>query len=169
ENCYNNGIRYNNGEIFKNFTSCQQCQCLDTINCETIPCDPAPCTHPITRQCCPSCIGCHYHGENWISGADFADPRDDCGICHCENGNVFCQKVPCPSLNCPHQTQLENTCCPTCIEVDCVYDGTTHGHGTIFPHAEDECQECSCNDGDVYCQRNPCTQPQCPYPSEGLL
>ncbi|KAJ8032166.1 Kielin/chordin-like protein [Holothuria leucospilota] len=84
-----------------------------------------------------------------------------------QNGNVYCQRVPCQQLDCPHQTQLVNTCCPVCIDVDCDYFGTTYEHGSIFPHAEDPCQECTCDDGTVFCQRNSCPRPQCPYPIQG--
>ncbi|KAM8753329.1 chordin-like protein 1 isoform 2-T2 [Rhynchonycteris naso] len=106
-----------------------------------------------------------------------------CVNCICsENGNVLCSRVRCPSLHCLSPVYIPHLCCPRCPESlspvnnkvtskSCEYNGTTYQHGELFMaeglfqnRQPNQCTQCSCSEGNVYCGLKTCPKLSCAFP-----
>ncbi|XP_030646302.1 LOW QUALITY PROTEIN: kielin/chordin-like protein [Chanos chanos] len=160
--CVLEGRAYRHTQRFYHHTdSCQSCICTNgSVSCQRKPCPPARCTHPILQECCRTCDGCLYGGQEHANGAVFSDLSDPCAVCVCLQGSVSCEKRRCPLLTCPHPTQGE--CCHSCD--GCRYDGVEYMSGQEFLEAGDQCAQCVCVSGHVTCRPKPCYSPGCSHP-----
>ncbi|XP_067675152.1 uncharacterized protein [Haliotis asinina] len=159
--CYDEDIRERReGETWNN-GRCQICICLEGLTeCTPKECPPVTCQHPITMTdaCCLSCeAGCSFKDNKYLTGTRFPDPEDACVSCVCEKGNVSCSVASCPNLgDCQSPTQLDGECCPVCL--DC------GDHANATKWYPSPCQECSCVNGEVSCQRVKCNDVECLFP-----
>ncbi|XP_058514877.1 chordin-like protein 1 isoform X3 [Ochotona princeps] len=106
-----------------------------------------------------------------------------CVNCICsENGNVLCSRVRCPNLHCLTPVHIPHLCCPRCPEdslpsmnkvtsKSCEYNGTTYQHGELFMaeglfqnRQPNQCTQCSCSEGNVYCGLKTCPKLTCAFP-----
>ncbi|XP_019515746.1 PREDICTED: chordin-like protein 1 isoform X4 [Hipposideros armiger] len=106
-----------------------------------------------------------------------------CVNCICsENGNVLCSRVRCPSLHCLSPVHIPHLCCPRCPDSlppannkvtskSCEYNGTTYQHGELFMaeglfqnRQPNQCTQCSCSEGNVYCGLKTCPKLTCAFP-----
>ncbi|XP_006529065.1 chordin-like protein 1 isoform X2 [Mus musculus] len=106
-----------------------------------------------------------------------------CVNCICsENGNVLCSRVRCPSLHCLSPVHIPHLCCPRCPDSlppvnnkvtskSCEYNGTTYQHGELFiaeglfqNRQPNQCSQCSCSEGNVYCGLKTCPKLTCAFP-----
>ncbi|XP_028732788.1 chordin-like protein 1 isoform X3 [Peromyscus maniculatus bairdii] len=107
-----------------------------------------------------------------------------CVNCVCtENGNVLCSRVRCPNLHCLSPVHIPHLCCPRCPEdslppvnnkvtsKSCEYNGTTYQHGELFMaeglfqnRQPNQCTQCSCSEGNVYCGLKTCPKLTCAFP-----
>lgn len=133
--------------------NCRTCACNNgTVRCQRKPCPFAPCSHPITQDCCRSCEGCLYQGRERANGETWDDPSDPCAVCVCHEGSVQCERKPCPPSNCNHPIGTE--CCMSCD--GCTFRGKEYPDGTEFDDGKDPCGVCYCYGGDVTCTKLPC-------------
>ncbi|XP_038047824.1 kielin/chordin-like protein isoform X2 [Patiria miniata] len=167
KSCIYGDVEYQSGETFLNpINPCEECLCKDKkVSCQRREC-PAQgsCQHPYEGDCCPVCDDCTYLGLHYSNGATFADPDQECGQCHCEDGNVRCGPLPCTPVFCVKKYIPEGECCEVCPEADCEIDGRTYLHGQSFQNPRDPCQQCECNNGVPRCAPIPCDPIECPHP-----
>ncbi|KPP73826.1 chordin-like protein 2 precursor-like [Scleropages formosus] len=118
---------------------CVRCACTETghVKCGTIKCPVLRCENPVrdSRQCCPHCTddrrspaglrapvkSCRYNGSLYQTGETFANQYlfpfrqpNQCVMCTCSNGNIFCALKTCSSLTCSSPVSLPDTCCLVC-------------------------------------------------------
>ncbi|XP_077448701.1 chordin-like protein 2 [Stigmatopora argus] len=117
---------------------CIRCSCSEKgyVKCSKIKCPPLPCSKPIAdpRQCCPRCSDehkipaglrapaklCRYNGSIYQPGETFTKynltgmPSNQCAMCSCSNGNIFCAIKTCQPLNCSSSVTVTDTCCLVC-------------------------------------------------------
>ncbi|KAM3870584.1 LOW QUALITY PROTEIN: kielin/chordin-like protein [Diretmus argenteus] len=140
--------------------TCQSCICTNgTVHCQRRTCPLAPCSHPITQECCRTCEGCLYEGRERASGEIWDDVSGACGVCMCNEGSVRCEKKRCPPANCQYPVQRK--CCMACD--GCMYHGQEYPDGYEFLSGDDSCGLCSCFGGEVVCTRVPCYE-ECSHP-----
>ncbi|XP_016099501.1 kielin/chordin-like protein [Sinocyclocheilus grahami] len=143
--------------------SCQSCFCTNgEVSCHRRPCPSAVCSHPVIQECCRTCDACMYDGREYQNGQEFPDPADRCGRCVCRNGQVTCNRRPCPNPGCSNPITQPGQCCPVCDA--CMYDGREYRNGQEFPDPADRCSRCMCRNGQVTCNRRPCPNPGCSNP-----
>ncbi|XP_069049528.1 chordin-like protein 1 isoform X2 [Lepisosteus oculatus] len=106
-----------------------------------------------------------------------------CINCLCaESGNVLCNRVKCPPLQCASPVPVPQQCCHRCpaspaplvTKVSgkpCDYNGVTYQHGEVFvaeglfPNRQaNQCSQCSCSEGNVYCRLRTCPKLTCSLP-----
>ncbi|KAG8505696.1 von Willebrand factor C and EGF domain-containing protein, partial [Galemys pyrenaicus] len=124
--------------------SCKRTDCVDS------------CPHPIRipGQCCPDCsAGCTYTGRVFYNSETFPSVQDPCLSCICLLGTVACSPVDCP-IACTYPFHPDGECCPVCR--DCNYEGRKVGNGQVFTLDEEPCTQCTCQLGEVSCERVPC-------------
>ncbi|KAF4101146.1 hypothetical protein G5714_017578 [Onychostoma macrolepis] len=164
--CMYDGREYQNGQEFPDPADrCSRCMCRNgQVTCSRSPCPNPGCSNPITRpgQCCPVCDVCIYDGREYQNGQEFLHPADRCGRCVCRNGQVTCNRRPCPNPGCSNPITRPGQCCPVCDV--CMYDGREYQNGQEFPDPADRCSRCMCRNGQVTCSRSPCPNPGCSNP-----
>ncbi|KAF5889344.1 kielin/chordin-like protein, partial [Clarias magur] len=167
DGCLYNGVERANGERFADVSdTCGTCVCREgSVSCERRRCPQITCPYPVQRQCCQSCDGCHYAGEDYLSGQEFLDPSDHCKHCTCINGDVTCSQKPCYPPGCSHPAPSAGHCCPVCDA--CSYDGEVLLDGQTRPNPIEPCSECTCRGGSVQCVRRVCDPAACPHPVTG--
>ncbi|XP_072164791.1 kielin/chordin-like protein [Diadema setosum] len=165
--CVDEGREYQEGERWQSTSNeCLDCVCQNQrVTCEPRPCPPTQCSHPAQHhsQCCPGCTDCEYDRRYITNGQKFGNPLNHCESCSCLNGNILCERVRCPTVNCPNPVVLEGQCCAVCHE--CTYDGSVYQDGETFPSPDNPCVECTCSNGQVRCEPRPCPPANCAYPS----
>ncbi|XP_049429825.1 kielin/chordin-like protein [Epinephelus fuscoguttatus] len=140
--------------------SCRTCTCTNgTVHCQRKPCTFAPCSHPITQQCCRTCEGCLYEGQERSNGETWDDASDPCAQCICREGSVQCERKRCPLANCNHPVRRQ--CCMSCDS--CMFHGKEYPDGTEFADDKDPCGVCYCYGGEVICTKIPCNG-ECSHP-----
>ncbi|XP_043980613.1 kielin/chordin-like protein [Gambusia affinis] len=133
--------------------SCRTCACNNgTVRCHRKPCPSAPCSQPITRECCRTCDGCLHQGRERANGETWEDPSDPCAVCVCHEGSVQCERKRCPPTNCNHPVVTD--CCKSCD--GCTFRGKEYPDGTEFADGQDPCGVCYCYGGDITCTKLPC-------------
>ncbi|XP_013888896.1 kielin/chordin-like protein isoform X2 [Austrofundulus limnaeus] len=133
--------------------SCQTCVCNNgSVHCQHKPCPFAPCSHPVTQECCRSCQGCSHEGRERANGERWDDSSDPCVECVCREGSVQCERKRCPPSNCQHPVQRR--CCMSCD--GCSYNGREIPDGTEFGDDKDPCRVCSCYRGNIVFTKLPC-------------
>uniref|UniRef100_A0A8D1MTA9 Kielin cysteine rich BMP regulator n=1 Tax=Sus scrofa TaxID=9823 RepID=A0A8D1MTA9_PIG len=168
DGCRYQGKESTSGERFPSPTArCHVCLCWEgSVRCEPRVCAPAQCPFPARGDCCPTCDGCEYLGESYLSSQEFPDPRESCSWCTCLGGFVTCGRRPCEPLGCSHPLTLPGHCCPTCQ--GCLYHGVTAAPGETLPDPLDPtCSLCTCQEGSMSCRKKPCPPALCPHPSPG--
>ncbi|XP_029925385.1 chordin-like protein 2 [Myripristis murdjan] len=121
------------------FMFCMRCVCTETghVKCNTIRCPALPCENPVTdpQQCCPRCTdepripaglrasvkSCRYNGSIYQPGETFTKHdlfpsrhANQCVMCTCSNGNIFCALKTCQPLTCSSPVSVPDTCCLVC-------------------------------------------------------
>ncbi|XP_062432559.1 von Willebrand factor C and EGF domain-containing protein isoform X2 [Rhea pennata] len=168
--------------------NCTVCVCLaGNVSCISPECPPGPCPTASMADCCfcqPA--KCNFRGRTYVHGAQFSLDGDDCTTCVCQSGEVECSFAPCPALDCPqHEWHLgPGQCCFACLDppspsgcfVDdngvefpvgqiwspgdpyCNYEGRKVMNGQTFSPEGDPCTYCTCQLGEVTCEKRLCPQ-----------
>ncbi|XP_071943173.1 kielin/chordin-like protein isoform X2 [Antedon mediterranea] len=168
--CTYGGRVYRNGESFPNpRNNCNTCLCLvGYVECQALPCPPSNCDYPLTGGCCSTCDGCNYKNVDLRDGQVIEDPSNKCTMCICSRGNIECEPTRCPTLTCRNQQKLPGDCCDTCIDdYPCVVLGVQFPSGEVIPHPNNPCELCSCDNGLMTINIEPCPVTNCPYPLRG--
>ncbi|XP_056267347.1 chordin-like protein 2 isoform X1 [Pseudoliparis swirei] len=118
---------------------CMRCLCSEIghVKCNIIKCPALPCERPVAepQQCCPRCSGeprvpaglrasaksCRHNGSVYRPGESFTKldlfpsrRSDQCVLCTCSNGNIFCGLKTCQPITCPSPVAVQETCCLVC-------------------------------------------------------
>ncbi|XP_033101456.1 kielin/chordin-like protein [Anneissia japonica] len=163
DGCDYKGVLYRNKEEFRDNVTCRDCQCSDGyVSCTRVQCQSIPCQYPMIPPggCCPECSGCDYNGRSHGNGDVFVG-IDPCESCNCREGEVQCQRIPCPPVRCTHPIKRPNVCCKSCE--GCEFEGRFYRNLERIPR-DDICEECTCSQGSVDCRRQHCKPPDCQYP-----
>ncbi|KAK6486039.1 chordin-like protein 2 isoform X1 [Huso huso] len=121
------------------FMFCIRCTCAETghVNCNSIKCPVLQCENPVidSQQCCPRCAAepkspvglraplksCQYNGTIYQAGEMFTSDElfpsrqpNQCVLCSCSNGNIFCGLRTCLKLTCSTPVSVPDTCCQLC-------------------------------------------------------
>nr|CAB3263131.1 uncharacterized protein LOC104265438 [Phallusia mammillata] len=164
--CTFNNLLYEDGYVFDDPSSdCRTCVCnKGSVQCNFKQCPDANCRNPVVGECtCSVCGDCMYNGMVRRNRETFTNPEDArCSECYCQDGNVVCGNLPCPSSTCTHPT-LDICGCPDCD--NCLYFNDVHNNTSEFPDAEDTCNTCVCQDGNVECTSKGCIHVECQNPS----
>ncbi|KAL1777523.1 kielin chordin [Sigmodon hispidus] len=147
---------------------CRICQCLEgRIQCRQRECAslcPYP-ARPLPGTCCPVCDGCFLNGREHSSGEPVAS-QDPCSRCHCANGSVQCEPLPCPPAPCRYPGRIPGQCCPVCD--GCQYQGHEYQSQETFTFQENgRCLRCSCQAGEVSCEEQDCPVTPCAQSATG--
>ncbi|XP_076340705.1 kielin/chordin-like protein isoform X2 [Tachypleus tridentatus] len=139
-----------------NKESCRSCLCKEggVVECRVVVCFPR-CSYPekVPTNCCPVCSGCLYLNQTYADGEVFSEPSNVCNTCVCKGGNVTCTKKQC-GLPCQHPYHQLGHCCPVCS--DCTFEGEHIPNSETVFIAGQECQLCTCKNGNVSCEPVPC-------------
>ena len=101
-----------------------------------------------------------YLGQYIYNNNNHTRTVDPCTTCSCLNGYLTCRRVTCKPLLCAKQYQVSSPdqCCPVCQvsarDRICKAHGVIRGHGEVWKL--DICSACTCKDGQVTCQVEPC-------------
>ena len=176
---------YEEGTVFQsNKDKCVTCECKNGgVSCEKKVCPVLNCpTRSIYTpkgECCPQCKGkrtvfdlgkgrCLFRGKVYPNSTSHIVTPDKCSRCICIRGTMQCLRDTCPVLNCPrrHQELESGQCCPVCKNYKkCKYQRKRYRHGATWK--PDSCTNCSCNNGTVHCQIDPCDSIlECPVNSQ---
>ncbi|XP_002721101.3 von Willebrand factor C and EGF domain-containing protein [Oryctolagus cuniculus] len=152
-----NGVEFPIGQIWSPGDPCELCICQadGSVNCKRTDCVDS-CPHPIRipGQCCPDCsAGCTYTGRIFYNNETFPSVLDPCLSCICLLGSVACSPMDCP-ITCTYPFHPDGECCPVCW--DCNYEGRKVMNGQVFTLDDEPCTRCTCQLGEVSCERIPC-------------
>ncbi|KAK0396895.1 hypothetical protein QR680_001901 [Steinernema hermaphroditum] len=93
--------------------------------------------------------GCQIAGKIISFGEKQQDPLN-CTECQCSStGELFCNPIGCPKLECAHPVLSPGKCCPECHN-QCFYNGQHYEHGHEF--WPKQCVRCFCSNGRMDCQ-----------------
>ncbi|XP_022377466.1 chordin-like protein 2 isoform X1 [Enhydra lutris kenyoni] len=169
--CLFHGKRYAPGESWHPYLEpqglmyCLRCTCSESahVSCYRLHCPPVHCPQPVTepQQCCPRCVEphtpsglrappkyCQHNGTMYQHGEIFsahellpARPPNQCVLCSCTEGQIYCGLMTCPEPGCPAPLPLPASCCQTCKdgsgERSAEEDTTQSQHGVR--HSQDPC------------------------------
>ncbi|KAM3867993.1 extracellular matrix organizing protein FRAS1 [Diretmus argenteus] len=174
ESCSWQGEVYRDGVEWKP-SLCSKCVCSNgKVQCSAVECQQVACkTHENLvippGGCCPQCVsnpclsaGKQYqHGEQWQKNA--------CSTCVCDRGQSRCHTHTCPRITCSKgQTKVKRAgqCCDECAAAkgSCLYEGMVRYHGDMWNGTG--CEFCTCDRGQVLCQRAECGRVECPQGEE---
>ncbi|XP_058580326.1 kielin/chordin-like protein isoform X1 [Neofelis nebulosa] len=169
QGCTEGGSRWDHGQEWTAPRDpCRICRCLEGhIQCRQRECSslcPYP-ARPRPGTCCPLCDGCFLNGREYRSGEPVGS-GDPCLRCHCANGSVQCEPLPCPPVPCRHPGRMPGQCCPVCD--GCEYRGHQYQSEETFRLQErGRCIRCSCQAGEVSCEEQACPVAPCALPDSG--
>ncbi|XP_067915424.1 kielin/chordin-like protein isoform X4 [Heterodontus francisci] len=167
--CIVQGLEYEDGAEWELEQSlCTTCTCVNgNTTCRPRQCPPASCLHPSSNNgdCCPSCDQCTYNKRQYRNGQEFIDPDSPCQNCQCQSGTVRCAPTDCPPITCSRPERKAGQCCKKCP--DCVFEERVLLDGQRFPNPINPCQECTCLNGQVTCEKKDCISALCSYPLSG--
>nr|XP_003465929.1 von Willebrand factor C and EGF domain-containing protein [Cavia porcellus] len=151
------GAEFPVGQVWSPGDPCELCICQadGSVSCRRTDCVDS-CPHPIRipGQCCPDCsAGCTYTGRVFYNNETFPSALDPCLSCICLLGSVACSPVDCP-IACTYPFHPDGECCPVCH--DCNYEGRKVANGQVFVLDDEPCTRCTCQLGEVSCERVPC-------------
>ncbi|XP_049745711.1 von Willebrand factor C and EGF domain-containing protein [Elephas maximus indicus] len=154
-----NGVEFPIGQIWSPGDPCELCICQadGSVSCKRTDCVDS-CPHPIRipGQCCPDCsAGCTYMGRIFYNNETFLSVLDPCLSCICLLGSVACSPLDCP-ITCTYPFHPDGECCPVCQ--DCNYEGRKVANGQVFTLDDEPCTQCTCQLGEVSCEKVPCRQ-----------
>ncbi|XP_057692024.1 kielin/chordin-like protein isoform X2 [Corythoichthys intestinalis] len=133
-------------------------------DCSSVRCPPLHCTQTesVPGECCQRCKGCVLSGVRYEYDAKWRPAESPCDVCHCLEGDIRCEREPCPSLLCTNPASPpQNACCPVCQ--GCGVNGQHFPNGAAISTG-DRCEQCSCLDGNVACLPHPCPALFCQNP-----
>ncbi|NP_001158389.1 crossveinless 2 precursor [Saccoglossus kowalevskii] len=110
-------------------------------------------------DCCERCKGCFLNGERYESGETWTSNDDVCEIFRCQEGAVTSSKIQC-FVPCTKPIAITNQCCPVCQ--GCSFEGKSYNNGDTFSVYNDVCVQCSCENKNVYCEKQSCPVLSCP-------
>ncbi|KAM6936923.1 kielin/chordin-like protein [Xenentodon cancila] len=143
---------------------CQTCTCNGgNRECAPLPCPSLDCTlkETVPGECCQQCRGCTYSGVRYDHGAKWRPADNLCEVCSCLEGQVRCEKEQC-NTQCEYPAAPPpNSCCPVCQA--CFVNGHDFPNGAAVPTG-DQCQECTCVNGNLLCSPPPCPALSCRNP-----
>ncbi|ELK23418.1 von Willebrand factor C and EGF domain-containing protein [Myotis davidii] len=154
--CFHGGVIRAEGAVFSPPTeNCTVCVCLaGNVSCVSPECPPGPCETSPEPDCCTCAPGrCYFHGRWYADGAAFSGDGDECTTCVCQLGSVACSPVDCP-ITCSYPFHPDGQCCPVCG--DCNFEGRKVGNGQVFTLDDEPCTQCTCQLGEVSCEKAPC-------------
>ncbi|XP_036955362.1 extracellular matrix protein FRAS1 isoform X2 [Acanthopagrus latus] len=174
ESCSWQGTVYRDGEEWEP-SLCSRCVCgngevqCSVAECQQVACKPHENLVIRPGQCCPQCVsnpclssGKQYqHGEQWQKNA--------CTTCVCDQGQSKCHTHTCRPVTCDKgQTKVKRAgqCCDECTAAkgSCLYEGAVRYSGDMWNSTG--CEFCTCNRGQVVCQRAECGRVECQQGSE---
>ncbi|XP_060032815.1 chordin-like protein 2 isoform X3 [Erinaceus europaeus] len=169
--CLFHGKKYAPGESWHPYLEpqglmyCLRCTCSESahVSCYRLHCPPVHCPQPVTepQQCCPRCMephtpsglrappkSCQYNGTMYQHGEIFSTQElfpsrlpNQCVLCSCTEGQVYCGLMTCPEPGCPAPLPLPASCCQACRdgsgEKSGEEDPTQTYHGVRHP--QDPC------------------------------
>ncbi|XP_064414111.1 chordin-like protein 2 isoform X1 [Latimeria chalumnae] len=130
-------------------------------------------------------LSCIFQDKRYSPGETWHPYLEPHGLAYCiqcrcsETGAVSCNEVKCPALQCENAVAQPHLCCPTCPVPSglrapvksCQYNGTTYQQGEtftaedLFPTRQpDQCVQCSCSEGHIYCGLQTCPKLACSSP-----
>ncbi|XP_059832860.1 chordin-like protein 2 isoform X2 [Hypanus sabinus] len=138
----------------------------------------------------PSDTFCMFEDKKYRMGESWHPYLEPYGFVYCinclcsENGRITCNRVKCPNVHCSNPVTAPQHCCPHCSTDEhhnpatvkitgksCEYNGTTYQHGEMFvaeglflSRHPNQCAQCSCSEGNVYCGLRTCPKLTCPFP-----
>ncbi|XP_063006428.1 chordin-like protein 2 [Melospiza melodia melodia] len=131
---------------------------------------------------------CDFNGKKYSPGESWHPYLEPQGLmlcirCSCaENTSIRCSRIQCPALPCASPVTEPQQCCPRCPEPpspsglraparSCRYNGTTFQQGEMFSGSElfpgrqpNQCVQCSCSEGQIYCGLVTCPELLCSSP-----
>uniref|UniRef100_A0A3Q1EVU2 VWFC domain-containing protein n=1 Tax=Acanthochromis polyacanthus TaxID=80966 RepID=A0A3Q1EVU2_9TELE len=172
--CSWQGAPYRDGQQW-NPSSCSRCFCSDgqvqcsVAECRQVACKPDENLVIPAGQCCPQCVSnpCLSAGKQYQHGQQWR--KDDCTTCVCDRGQSRCNTDTCGPVTCDKgQTKVRRagSCCDECAAAkgSCLYQGAVRYHGDMWNATG--CEFCSCDRGQVLCQRAECGRVACPQVSK---
>ncbi|KAI0208752.1 Kielin/chordin-like protein [Lamellibrachia satsuma] len=164
DRCMYQGKVYQNQQHF-NPDPCVECACQDgNVECSEIRCPVLTCPRPqkVEGVCCPTCGGCIYEGREHQDGTNWVSTENPCISCYCQGGVTLCTDLTLNCITpCQQPAKLPGLCCPVCP--GCTHSGVTYKSGDVFSPTGDTCDMCTCQDGNLVCQRQSCpTTVLCP-------
>ncbi|XP_015425293.1 PREDICTED: LOW QUALITY PROTEIN: von Willebrand factor C and EGF domain-containing protein [Myotis davidii] len=101
---------------------------------------PKPSSPPSVRKACDGQAAGAWRTESRLSGPALL-------------GSVACSPVDCP-ITCSYPFHPDGQCCPVCG--DCNFEGRKVGNGQVFTLDDEPCTQCTCQLGEVSCEKAPC-------------
>ncbi|CAL4063650.1 unnamed protein product, partial [Meganyctiphanes norvegica] len=125
------------------------------------------------------CDDCSYKGQVYGNGVEFMPKSimnsdlqnntisliqvvDPCVRCKCQNGNIQCYRMECPTVLCDEPVIVKSECCPTCSHTSmCVEGSNIYQLGESWMHPDDACINCTCSVNGKECHQSPCDNIPC--------
>ncbi|KAM4846613.1 chordin-like protein 2 isoform 1-T1 [Thomomys bottae] len=169
--CLFHGKRYSPGDSWHPYLEphglmyCLRCTCSEAahVSCYRLHCPPVHCPHPVTepRQCCPRCVephmpsglrappkSCQHNGTMYQHGEIFSAQElfparlpNQCALCSCTEGQIYCGLTTCPEPGCPAPFPLPDSCCQACTGNDSLSHSASHQLSSchLQRHSQDPC------------------------------
>ncbi|XP_038068738.1 zonadhesin-like isoform X3 [Patiria miniata] len=162
------------------YSNCGYCTCLNgAVSCVEEFCQPLQCENQVkpAGACCPVCVedtkACTLAGTTYEHRAVFR--INECYDCMCYESAFYCWGSVCRKPACENPVKTPGKCCLECPDpavgpkaADCMIpEDRVYAHGTFFK--TDPCLFCSCNNGTVICNREPCEAKACDAEGEVTL
>ncbi|XP_072551912.1 kielin/chordin-like protein [Salminus brasiliensis] len=110
---------------------------------------------------CVTSNDCRYKEQIYSNSQTFSP--NPCSKCVCENGQINCEDVRCPSLSCSRTHVPQGSCCPDC-QPGCEHEGALYAEGDVFVSRSNPCLSCTCSNSLVACNPTHCPPSPCANP-----